>query len=333
MGRRALVIGARGALLALLCALPAAASRPAAATCPAPPLAPAAASIAERLLAARLERRSLPPASRLGAPLSLADAYAVQETLACALRESLGARVGYKLAFASRALQERFGMEGPAYAPLFASQHVPSGAILATADFAGERFHVETEIAFAVAHRIDRALESPDALRAYVGTLHVAFDMPERRYPWERGGAADAVADGLGGHRFSLGPGLAPADAVFDPASLRLAAERDGETVHEGAASAVMGDPWNALLWLTNQLVARGHPLEAGQVVLSGAAAPAYAATGDGATGRYLGRAGALPPVRCEVRRTRSRNSDSQARISSSPSGRSRVVKRSSRSR
>ena len=46
-----------------------------------------------------------------------------------------------------------------------------------------------------------------------------------------------------------------------------------GEVVSEGAGCNVLGDPWNVMVWLANQLSARGLTLEAGHVVTTGSAA------------------------------------------------------------
>jgi 2-keto-4-pentenoate hydratase len=288
---------ARGLIASLLLAV----ASPASAQCPAPELAPPASAVSALLLAGRLEGRALaaPPSAAAGGALSLEEAYAIQDDVACALAERLGALAGWKIAFASRAVQERFAIGEPAAAALYAAQRVPNGATLRAEEFAGGVFHLEPEIAFTIGRRIDAPVASVEALRPHVRSLHSAFDLPERRYPWEEGGVADAVADAIGAHRFALGPPVAPQGREL--ASLVLGARRGEETVSGGPAAAVMGDPWNALLWLANQLVARGRALEPGQVVLSGAAAPAFAAHGASAAGHYVGGAEGLPPVVCTV--------------------------------
>ena len=47
----------------------------------------------------------------------------------------------------------------------------------------------------------------------------------------------------------------------------------NGEVASEGVGGNVLGDPWNALLWLANRLRERGRTLEAGHVVTTGSAA------------------------------------------------------------
>jgi 2-keto-4-pentenoate hydratase len=47
----------------------------------------------------------------------------------------------------------------------------------------------------------------------------------------------------------------------------------DGDVVGEGKGSAALGDPLEALAWLARTVVARGRPLRAGYVVLTGSLA------------------------------------------------------------
>ena len=58
-----------------------------------------------------------------------------------------------------------------------------------------------------------------------------------------------------------------------------------------------MGDPWNSLLWCVNDILSRGGTLARGTVILTGTAAPAYVATGEGIPGSYVGDCGALGTV------------------------------------
>ena len=58
--------------------------------------------------------------------------------------------------------------------------------------------------------------------------------------------------------------------------------ERRGDQISLGSGRACLGNPLNAARWLAEVMVRVGRPLEAGDVIMSGALGPmAVAAAGD----------------------------------------------------
>jgi len=64
----------------------------------------------------------------------------------------------------------------------------------------------------------------------------------------------------------------------------------------------VLGNPWFALREVANDLVERGYPLKAGDVIFSGKVAPAYKMQSDKAEGRYKGIAGYFTDIHVLVK-------------------------------
>ena len=64
----------------------------------------------------------------------------------------------------------------------------------------------------------------------------------------------------------------------------------------------MLGNPWFALREVANDLVARGYPLKAGDVIFSGKVAPAYKMQSDKAEGMYEGIAGYFTDIHVLVK-------------------------------
>lgn len=226
---------------------------------------------------------------------SIERAYEIQAILTKGLSKRLGDVSGYKVAYASRAAQEQFGVDEPASGPLFRLQRVPNGSKLSASDFV--EIAMETEIAFTIGKRIDRPVGNVEQLKGYVKWVHAAFDIGDYRFVSgeTKPTPQDMIATGVGAHFHVLGPGVAPDKIDVDAITLKLL--RNGETVAESPATNVMGSPWNSLLWLANKMVKTGGALEPGDVVVSGTAAPAYKTKGRKIKGRYRGECGDLGTV------------------------------------
>lgn len=222
-------------------------------------------------------------------------AYQIQAVLAKELSKELGPVAGYKVAYASKAAQEQFGVTEPARGPLFSLQRVPSGSKLPAGHFM--EIALETEVAFTIGKRIDHPIKDVAELKGYVQWVHAAFDAGD--YPLVQGDtkptAADMIACGAGGHVFVLGPAVDPKQVNVDAVSLKLI--RNGQTIAESPSTNVMGSPWNSLLWCVNHIVKLGGVMEPGTVVSTGTAAPAYKVKGDAIKGSYIGDCGPLGQV------------------------------------
>ncbi len=203
-------------------------------------------------------------------PQTLDDAYAVQAGLAA----SAGLRLaGYKIGATNAQVQARFGVDAPFSGRLFREYvdesplRVPAGAV---------NFHaIEAEFDFVMGHALPprAAPYTRDEVRAAVRSVHPAIEVPDSRYAdWLSMRAEDLIADNAIGCLLCVGP-AAEGGLDHDLAGQQVIVRIDGEVVSEGAGSNVLGDPWNVMVWLANQLSARGDTLEAGHVVTTGSAA------------------------------------------------------------
>ena len=262
--------------------------------------APDAKIMIDRMQAARVQHRQIPSLTQTHGAFSMQQAYRIQAALAGQLVEMLGPVAGCKVAYASKAAQEQFGIAEPARGPLFLSQRTPSASVLPAGLF--NEITLETEVAFTIGKRIDKPIKDVAELKALVKWVHPAFDAGDSPFTADaaKPNAQDMVAVGTGSHVFVLGPAVDPGEVDIDAVDLALA--RNGETIRQSPARNVMGSPWNSLLWCANHLVRSGQTLEPGMVVLCGTAAPAYKATGVDIKGNYVGDCGPLGKVALTVK-------------------------------
>ncbi len=222
-------------------------------------------SLVAALVDARQRPHLIAPPSET-TPLSLEEAYAVQDRV----RETLvagGERVaGWKAAFTSAAMQKTYGVTEPVCGFLLAGGVLGSGAEVPMSRFVVPI--VEAEIAFVM--RSDLAgpgVTPPRALLAIEGAL-AALELPDFRMSGKPIGS-DLVADGIFANAIVLGAGLTPVTHL-DLALEGLVYEMNGAVVATNTAAEVLGNPLHSLTWVANHLGARGLGLRAGDIVMTG---------------------------------------------------------------
>lgn len=216
------------------------------------------------------EKRQQPPLSVTFPEMDMTDAYRIQERFVAA-RIAAGHTIGgYKIGLTSKAMQELAGVDEPDYGALLDFFFVENGAALASSDYI--RPAVEIEIAFVMRDPLSGpgvtaadVIAATDYIVPAIELVDFRLDLKNRRK-----GIYDTVADLascgaviLGGNRKSLG------DVDLHEVAGRLV--KNGETIEEGQATAVMGTPVNAIVWLANKLYEIGGvAFEPGHVILSG---------------------------------------------------------------
>lgn len=223
-------------------------------------------SAAALLRAARLEGRTLDPFTDTHPDLDEAWGYAVQDRDLAARLAAGERRIGAKLGLTSEAKQRRMQVTRPVVGFLTDALLRAPGPVDVD-QWVQPR--VEPEIAFRTATPIDRVLRSAD-LPTYVDGVAMAVEVLDSRWTGYRFRLADVLADATSAAGVVLGP------VVVDPRDLDLAAlpctvEVDGAVVDRATGAAILGDPWRALVLLSEHLERRGEVLPAGSWVLAGA--------------------------------------------------------------
>ena len=228
-------------------------------------------AIAAALHGARRLRVPIPPITDTHPTFDVVSAYGVQE-INTMRRLAAGERiVGRKIGLTSPAVQAQLGVDEPDYGMLFDRDDVSDEAVISTASLMQPK--VEAEIAFV----LDRPISNPDStiddVGAAIGYAVAAVEIVDSAIADWRIKLADTVADNASGAKVVLGKDrrkLSEIDLHLGGMEMRL----DGRQVSVGVAAACLGNPLNATLWLARKMIEVGRPLEAGDVVLSGALGP-----------------------------------------------------------
>lgn len=218
-----------------------------------------------------------PIADRL-IPNDAAIGYRVQE-LNTSFWLGEGRRLsGRKIGLTSAAVQSQLGVGEPDFGMLFADMEVTSGGSFAAASVSQPR--AEGELAFCLNRDLTDPRLDEAAIADAVAWMAPAIEIVGSRVRGWRIRIADTVADNASSARYCIGDDRRPFDrAAIDGLSMELF--EDETAVSCGPATACLGSPVNALVWLALKMVEVGRPLVAGDIVLSGAFGPLAPMTPD----------------------------------------------------
>lgn len=239
-------------------------------------------AIAAALAEARRNRTPIPPVTETSPGFDVASAYSVQE-INTRRRLSAGERiVGRKIGLTSPAVQTQLGVNEPDYGMLFDVDDVSDASSVVTAELMQPK--IEAEIAFVLAKPISGGNPGLDEVAAAIDYAVAAAEIVDSAIANWRITLADTVADNASGAKFVLGKDrkkLSEIDLHLGGMEMLL----NGRQVSVGVGAACLGNPLNAVQWLARKMVEVGRPLEAGDIVLSGALGPmSHAVAGDSFT-------------------------------------------------
>lgn len=244
------------------------------------------------------QNKKVAPLSKTDKAISLEKAYEISSDYSKFIQTKAGPIIGYKVAYASLASQQRWNIKAPVFGPLYESQKISNGSSIKLSDFVG--FHIETEVGFTISKDITKPISTVLEAEEFIRSVHTTFDIPNNFFDGKIN-VSDVAAAGGCAANLVVGKGVSPKRIDFS--KMVLKAHLNNKEVYQGKATNVMGDPRLAVVWLANTLISQGKILKAGDIVLSGAVAPAYFPKGEmPAKGTYLGTAGDLPPIKIKLR-------------------------------
>lgn len=183
-------------------------------------------------------------------------------------RQAGGERLtGWKVAFAGRAAQDRFGIDEPVLGALTDTMVVEPGHTVPLARLIQPK--LEIELAFVLGRTLVPGFYSDEDILAAISEVAPAFEIADCRWQGWRFGVGAFLADNAAAALYCLGSRVRFHPEQLAHVNYRL--ECDGVPCGEGNAQAREDTPEANLFWLVRRLLADGQCVEAGQVVLSGA--------------------------------------------------------------
>jgi len=241
--------------------------------------------LAGQLARAEADRQQVARFSVQQPDITIADAYAIQQTWIRA-KVAEGRRViGHKIGLTSRSMQRASGIDEPDYGVLLDDMVYVDGAEIPTDRFIEPR--VEVELAF----HLGSHLRGPDCtiydvLHAtdYVTPAVELIDARIHRFDPETGAprkVTDTISDNAAGAGLIVGGRPVRPDAI-DLRWVCALLYRNGVIEDSGVAAAVLGHPAHGIAWLANRLAPFDVQLQAGEIVLAGSfTAPMKVSSGD----------------------------------------------------
>lgn len=194
--------------------------------------------------------------------------YAIQQ-LRLAHREQSSRRVGWKIGWSRVASPDELDALDPVLGHVMEDRVYPEGEPLSTRYFVGGSAGAEAEVVFYLSKDLPGPEVSREDVADAVESVGVAMEFVSSRLtqPHSR---ENAIADNVYGAGVVLGSQRFALDEV-DLASEIGHVEVNGTIEQEGPATSIMGkDPFEALVWIANELPKRGFYLHAGDFVVTG---------------------------------------------------------------
>lgn len=231
---------------------------------------------ADAIFNARDQRSPIRPIRETFEIRSAADAYAVQDINTRRYLKSGRALSGRKIGLTAKSVQRQMGVDEPDFGMLWRDTEYRSGTRIPAGTLIQPR--IEGEIAFVLEREItDPNSSVTDLIRSVAYALPAIEIVDSAIANWDIQ-LVDTIADNASAAGYVIGHD----PRSLDQLDLRLCgmviSNATGGTLSIGAGAACLDHPLYALQWLARKMIDVGRPLQAGDLVLSGALGPMVAA-------------------------------------------------------
>lgn len=226
---------------------------------------------AERLRTAEQLKTACAPIRSLIGDTSVEDAYGVQ-FINTHHRVQQGARiVGKKIGLTSKKVQAQLGVDQPDFGVLFDDMQIVNGGTLTFSALMQPK--AEAEIAFVLKKSLPQVDCTLEEVAAAIDYAVAAIEIVGSRIAdWDIK-ITDTIADNASASHFVLGT-VQKSIETIDLIACEMQLFHNGVLASEGSGAACLGSPLIATHWLAQKMARLNLPLDAGDIILSGALGP-----------------------------------------------------------
>jgi 2-keto-4-pentenoate hydratase len=219
---------------------------------------------AKELLTARDNRAPIPNISH-HIPLEMSDAYKVQN--AYIQGRLVNAKLsGFKAGLTSSETQAHFSVARPIFGALFDDGDISDSPVIAMKNY--RKMMIETELGFITKRPIRKTVDSVDELKSYIGQVIPVVEFPEINFAQHPVSGIDLVAANCAANVYITDKSVNWLGRNINNVSVTLS--RSGKIVNQGQGKDALGDQWEALRWLVNQVLFQGWNIESGFLLITG---------------------------------------------------------------
>jgi len=222
--------------------------------------------LANRLFKAYTAGEPIPNLSKEMAS-DLASAYKVQNAYV-KKRLANDKIAGFKAGLTTADSQKQFGINRPILGVLFKSGDLSRDRTFSLKDF--NRLMIETEIGFVTKKPILKTVQSVEELKSYIAEIVPVIELPDLGFVNEKVDTRDLIAaNAVSAAYVRIDRPIKGLDENINKVAVSLL--HNGIIVNQGQRSDAMGDQWEALRWLVNQVLAHGWKIEKDALFITGA--------------------------------------------------------------
>jgi len=198
--------------------------------------------------------------------INIDQAYQIQSLLLQARYQEGEKLIGLKMGFTSEAKMQQMGVNDLIWGRLTDAMLIPNGGSTKRNNYIHPR--VEPEICFRISKDIPGELNEIE-VQEYVDAVCTAIEVIDSRYENFKFSLADVIADNCSSTGFVLGPWM-PVPQSLNNLPMELTINQS--VVATGNSNDIMNNPWRSLAAATRLATKYQQPIQAGMIVLAGAA-------------------------------------------------------------